>query len=126
MVRKVIPLKNNKSINNNNIKPVVCSFDCYLGVWEEKSKNKFELIKIIQSHNYVINEIYEIYDGRIFAIGGEYDPFLKIWDPNNYTFELVQDSMYCVNHDCIIEINKDFYLIGGNYTYLLCLDYLEK
>ena len=62
MVRKVIQLKNNKSANNNNIKIVSCSFDCCLGFWEEKSKNKFELIKIMQSHNYVINEIYEIYE----------------------------------------------------------------
>ena len=118
MVRKVIQLKNNKRANNN-IKLVSCSFDCCLGFWEEKSKNKFELIKIMQSHNYFINEIYEIYDGRIFAIGGEYDPFLKIWDPNNYTFELVKDKMYCVNHDCIIEINSDYYIIGGNHSYLI-------
>ena len=118
MVRKVIQLKNNKKLNNR-IKLVSCSFDYCLGFWEEKSKNKFELIKMVQSHNYWINEIHEIYDGRVFAIGGECDPFLKIWNPDNYTFELVKDEMYCVNHDCIIEINKDYYIIGGNHTYLL-------
>ena len=118
MVRKVIQLKNGKNINKN-IHLVSCSFDCCLGFWEEKSKNKFERLKIIQSHNFWINEIHEIYDGRIFAIGGENDPFLKIWNPIDYTYDLVKDEMYCVNHDCIIEINKDFYLIGGNYTYLV-------
>ena len=118
MVRKVIQLKNNKKLNNR-IKLVSCSFDYCLGFWEEKSKNKFELIKMVQSHNYWINEIHEIYEGRVFAIGGECDPFLKIWNPDNYTFELVKDEMYCVNHDCIIEINKDYYIIGGNHTYLL-------
>ena len=118
IVRKVIQLKNNKD-SNNNIKLVSCSFDYCLGFWEETTKNKFELVKYIQSHNNWINEIYEIYDGRIFVIGSEYDPHLKIWDPNNYTFELVKDEMFCVNHDCIIEINKDNYIIGGNHTYLI-------
>ena len=117
MVRKVIQLKNTK--NNKNIKLVTCSFDCCLGFWEEKSKNKFELLKLIQSHNFWINEIHEIYDGRIFAIGGEQDPHLKIWEPNNYSFDLVKDEIYCVNHDCVIEINKDYYIIGGNHTYLI-------
>ena len=117
-VRKVIQLKNNKNINNK-IKLASCSFDYCIGFWEEKSKNKFELIKMVQSHNFWINEIHEIYDGRIFVIGGEYDPVLKIWNPNNYTFEIVKEKIFCVNHDCIIEINKDYYIIGGNHTYLL-------
>ena len=116
MVRKVIQSKNNK--NSSKIKLVTCSFDCCLGFWEEKTKNKFELLKLIQSHNFWINEIHEIYDGRIFAIGGEHDPHLKIWDPNNYKFDIVNDEVFCVNHDCIIEINKDYYIIGGNHTYI--------
>ena len=53
MVRKVVQLKNIKS---KNIKLVSCSFDCCLGFWEEKSKNKFELLKLIQSHNFWINK----------------------------------------------------------------------
>ena len=118
MVRKVIQLKRGKNKQNKNIKLVTCSFDCCLGFWEEKSKNKFELLRIIKSHNFWINEIYEIYDGRIFAIGGESDPHLKIWEPANYSFELVKDEMFSVNHDTIIEINKDYYIIGGNHTYL--------
>ena len=118
MVRKVIQLKRGKNKQNKNNKLVTCSFDCCVGFWEEKSKNKFELLRIIKSHKYWINEIYEIYDGRIFAIGGEHDPFLKIWDPTNYSFELVNEPMFSVNHDTIIEINKDFYIIGGSHTYL--------
>ena len=118
MVRKVIQLKRGKNNKNKNIKLVTCSFDCCLGFWEEKTKNKFELLKIIQSHNYWINEIYEIYDGRIFAIGGEQDPYLKIWDQTDYSFELIKEPMFSVNHDTIIEINKDYYIIGGNHTYL--------
>ena len=119
MVRKVIQLKNSKNLNKK-VKLVTCSFDCCLGFWEEISKNKFELLKIVNSHNFWINEIHEIYDGRIFAIGGEHDPYLKIWNPNDYSYELVEDDqMYCVNHDCVIEINKDYYIIGGNNNNLL-------
>ena len=118
VIRGVIQLKRGKNKQNKNIKLATCSFDCCLGFWEEKSKNRFELLKIIKSHNFWINEIYEIYDGRIFAIGGEQDPHLKIWDPNKYSFELVNEEMYSVNHDTIIEINKDYYIIGGNHTYL--------
>ena len=117
MVRKVIQLKNNNNFNKN-IKLATCSFDCCLGFWEEKSKNKFELLKLIQSHNFWINEIHEIYDGRIFAIGGEHDPYLKIWNPDNYNYDMVSHQIFCVNHDCIIDINKDYYIIGGNHTYL--------
>jgi len=118
MVRKVIQLKRGKNNQNKSIKLATCSFDCCLGFWEENLKNKFELLKIIKSHNFWINEIYEIYDGRIFAIGGEHDPFMKIWDPINYSFELVNEEMFSVNHDTIIEINKDYYIIGGNHTFL--------
>ena len=75
IVRKVIQLKNS---NNKKIKLVNFSFDFCLGFWEEKSKNKFKLLKIIKSHNYWINEIYEIYDGRNFIINGELDPNIKI------------------------------------------------
>ena len=118
-MRKVIQLKKSKNLNKK-VKLVTCSFDCCLGFWEENSKNKFELLKIVNSHNFWINEIHEIYDGRIFAIGGEHDPYLKIWNPNDYSYELVEDDqMYCVNHDCVIEINKDYYIIGGNHTYIL-------
>ena len=43
---------------------------------------------------------------------------MKIWDPASYSFELVKDEMFSVNHDTIIEINKDYYIIGGNHTFL--------
>ena len=117
-VRKVIQLKNNKN-SNNKIKLVSCSFDYCLGFWEETSTNNFELLKLIQSHNYWISEIHEIYDGRIFAIGCESGPSFVICNPNNYTFELVKDVIYCINHDCVVEINKDYYIIGASYNYLI-------
>ena len=31
---------------------------------------------------------------------------------------MVSHEIFCVNHDCIIDINKDYYIIGGNHTYL--------
>ena len=118
MVRKVIELKRGQNINNKNIKLVTCSFDCCLGFWEEKSNNNFQLLKLIKSHKYWINEIYEIFDGRIFAIGGEQDPILKIWNPIYYSSESIEEPIYSVNHDTIIEINTDFYIFGGSHTYI--------
>ena len=118
MVRKIIELKRGENENDKNLKIVTCSFDCCLGLWQEKSKNNFELIKIMKSHNNWINEIYEIYDGRLFALGGEQDPSLKIWNLLDYSYESVKEEIFSVNHDCIIEINKDFYIFGGAHTYI--------
>ena len=127
MVRKVIQLKRGKNEFNKNIKLVSCSFDCCICFWEEKTKNKFELLNIIKSHEFWINEIHEIYNGKIFVIGGEFDPCLKIWDSDNFSFELIKDEkIFCVNHDCVIEINKDYYIIGGNHTYILFFRLSEK
>ena len=78
MVRKVIELKRGKNEKNKKIKIVSCSYDFCLGFWEEKSKNKFEILKLVKSHKFWINDIYEIYDGRIFVIGGKNYPSLKV------------------------------------------------
>ena len=111
-VTKVIQLKNNNKLNNR-IKLVSCSFDGCIGFWEEKTKNKFELLKMIKSHEHWIFEIHEIFDGRVFVVGDNLDPYLKIWNPKNYTYELISNKIGCANHDCILEINKDYYLIGA-------------
>lgn len=118
MVRKVIELKRGKNEKNKKIKIVSCSYDFCLGFWEEKSKNKFEILKLVKSHKFWINDIYEIFDGRIFVIGGENDPSLKVWNPFDYSFESINGEIFSVNHDCIIEINKDYYIFGGSHTYL--------
>ena len=110
MVRKVIELKRGKNEKNKNIKLASCSYDCCLGFWEEKYKNKFELLKLVESHKFWINDVYEIYDGRIFVIVGENDPCLKIWNPFDYSLESIQEEIFSVNHDCVIEINKDYYI----------------
>ena len=59
-------------------------------------------------------------------MGGENDPYLKIWNSFNYSFEIIEKQLLRINQDCVIAINEDYYIFGGNHTYLYLFILLGK